>query len=370
MLASRVALWAVTLGIVSHLPSGRSVPGSSGEHTSPLLQSTSVPDLLSDYVEWIRGGRTGTALVALDLAAAHRELARRTPYALFRVASPSSTVSEETGRKLATTFALELAAAGSRRQSAAAARIVEWACAYVRGRAPHDEFDRAWQLAALSVLEGGINPAVLREHLKHVRLVFPDEPRFLLAQAIAEEQVGAPVELLGEPPSSSTSAHIPDAAARRRAAEQAMSLFREASATDAVRAEAQIRLSHIQIEMNRYDDALQTLATVIDTKGDRALAFLGHLFRGLAWERKGHSKDAMAAYLSAQQTSPGAQSATLRMAALDFREGRRDQATERVDALLSNNEAHRDPWWSYYAGDWRLWPVRIERLRELVAGEK
>ena len=95
-----------------------------------------------------------------------------------------------------TSYALEIAAVGSRRQAAAAGRLIEWACQYVRGHAPVNDFDRAWELAALAALEGSIDSDGLRAHLAHLHAPFSDEPRAQLAAGIAEEQFNAPSEAL------------------------------------------------------------------------------------------------------------------------------------------------------------------------------
>src|SRR4029078_13637553 len=98
--------------------------------------------------------------------------------------------------RVLTSFALELAAIGARRHAASAARLVEWACAYARTHQPLNDFDRAWELAALSVLEGGIDSRTLADHVAHAQAVFHDEPRLALARGIAEEQFNAPTEAI------------------------------------------------------------------------------------------------------------------------------------------------------------------------------
>jgi len=111
------------------------------------------------------------------------------------VRAPAKVLAFDEGRRrLLTTFALDLAAAGSSRQSAAAARLAEWACAYVRSHTPLDDFDRAWQLAALAVIEGGVNARATGIHLDHAKPVFTQEPRLLLAEGIAEEATTAPID--------------------------------------------------------------------------------------------------------------------------------------------------------------------------------
>ena len=41
-----------------------------------------------------------------------------------------------------------------------------------------------------------------------------------------------------------------------------------------------------------------------------------------------------------------------------------DIGAARVKALLQDDDPRRDPWWSYYAADWRFWYPRIAAVRE------
>ena len=185
-------------------------------------------------------------------------------------------------RRLLATFALELAAPGSLRQSSAAARLVEWACDLVRAHTPADDFDRAWQLAALSVLEGGIDARTLDAHVIHAQPLLPDEPRLTLARAIVEEQSTAPAETLAGQAGMVDALRVSyllkrTAVDHTRAAERAIALFQSASAGDAIGAEASLRLGHVQLGMNRYDDALASLAGITPRTHDVG-ARLPHAF--------------------------------------------------------------------------------------------
>jgi VWFA-related protein len=332
---------------------------AAGPQSSP-----SVADLLAGYVEWIDGRRASFELPNMDLNDARGELGRIAP-AFLR--GKSKVAELERQRQLLMSFTVELAQAGSIRQAAAAARLIEWACPYVRGHKPASDFDRAWQLAALAVLEGGINARTLETHLDHAQPVYPDEPRFVLARAIVQEQSTAPAEAVhGMTNAGSSTAAL--AAEHARAAERAILRFREAQADDTLRAEASVRLGHVQLVLGRPDEALAALSGIDNTTKDRALLYLSRLFRGLAYEARGRPTEAATAYRSALETSPGAHSATMRLAALWFRTGYRAEADDLLKTLLSDNDPRRDPWWSYYAADFRFWFPRIDRVRTLLKG--
>src|SRR5437660_3833055 len=137
--------------------------------------ATSISEQLDAYADWTAGKRPGMALAAADLDAARLELSRAAaPFLRRGPAIPPRPETYEQQRRILVTFALELAAAGSKRQAGAAARLVEWACPYVRSHTPLTDFDRAWQLAALSVLEGGIDGHALQTHLDHAQVFLPE----------------------------------------------------------------------------------------------------------------------------------------------------------------------------------------------------
>lgn len=276
---------------------------------------------------------------------------------------------DERQRRLLTAFALELAKTGSTTQSGAAAQLVEWACPYVRDHAPANDFDRAWHAAALAVLEGGINGKGLSAHLSHVPAALADDPRVVLARGIAEEQISAPSEA-GQPIVDPTDRGAINryAADRAKATQRAIELFIDATRLPQVAAEATLRLGHIELQNQRFETALGLVSDVEKQTSDRVLIYLARLFRGLALDGLNRPADAKAAYQQALLTSPGAHSATMRLATLAFRTGERTDAGQLMQTLLADDRADRDPWWSYYAGDWRFWYPNIERVRTLAGG--
>lgn len=327
-----------------------------------------ISDQLSAYTRWLSDGRDQPPLAAEDLDGARTDLVRIAPTFLRGAGATSSPEGYEHQRRILVTFALEMAATGARKQAGAAARLVEWGCGYVRSHEPLNDFDRAWQLAALAVLEGGIDGPTLVAHLNHADRFMP-EPRLLLARGIADEQLIAPSEVIHAVPGTAAPvAEVLTAAEPEyaRAAERAIAHFREAEKTDAVRAEAALRLGHVQYLLHRDDLALAAWSGVEQDTPDIAVQYLVRLFRGLADEGLGRNDDAAAAYTSALALSPNAHSATVRLAALNFRTGHADTSGHLLSALLQNDDPRRDPWWAYYAGDWRFWYARIDRVRALA----
>jgi len=328
-------------------------------------------ETVAAYADWAAGRRKSADVDVVDLDAARRELGRLDPAGIPVDPSLTPEQAREMRRRVLTSFALELAAIGARRHASSAARLVEWACAYVRSHTPSSEFDRAWQLAALSVLEGGIDSHTLADHIAHAQPVFRDEPRLLLARGVADEQLNAPAEAIVRTESAAGLVRAREALARAegegfRASERAIARFQEAARDESVAGEALLRAGHVQLMLSRYDAALATWTDVEQKTTDPAVVFLLHVFRGIAYEGRARFDEARQSYQAALAISPRAHSATLRLAALSFRYGHGDDPAALADALLKDNDPRRDPWWSYYAADWRFWYPRIDRVRAML----
>lgn len=338
--------------------------------TAVAPQPSATAGILASYSDWIHGRRSTLDLDAADLDAVRQALGRVDPGAIPVEPGLSAPELRERQRRLLTAFALEMAALGSHRHAAAAARLIEWACPYVRTHAPINDFDRAWQLAALAVLEGGIDSTTLQAHLDHVQAGFGEDPRYALARGVAEEQFGAPAEVLTRSATAANLARAREVLARAegeryRALDRAIARFREASKLPLVAAEATLRLGHVQHRLARHDAALDSWSGIEALSPDPSVLYLAHLFRGLAHESYGRVEAARASYLAALKISPKAHSASMRLATLAYLHGGADPYPS-IEALLRDNDPRRDPWWSYYAADWRFWYPRIQRVRALA----
>ena len=65
--------------------------------------------------------------------------------------------------------------------------LLEWACSLLRRNDTPLAAERLWHLAAIGVIQGASDGEALERHLAHAELRFPDEPRFVLAHAVALE---------------------------------------------------------------------------------------------------------------------------------------------------------------------------------------
>jgi tetratricopeptide (TPR) repeat protein len=196
----------------------------------------------------------------------------------------------------------------------------------------------------------------------------------VLARGIADEQFGAPAEVLTRSVAAAGLARAREALARAegeryRALDRAIARFRDATKIEGVAAEATLRMGHVQHRLGRHDAALATWANLESLHPEPAVAYLVQLFRGLAHESYGRYDAARASYVAALKISPKAHSATMRLAALSFLHGSDGEPYQLVDTLVRDDDPRRDPWWSYYAADWRFWYPRIDRVRALARGQ-
>jgi tetratricopeptide (TPR) repeat protein len=263
--------------------------------------------------------------------------------------------SAELHRRAIAAFALE-AAYARLDLGEPASKLVEWACRQIRRHPAPDEFDHRWLMAAFALFGGAVDPNALEAHVLHTRFLFPKEPRLALERAMAEELRTAPF-VRDNKMSDADLLKDRQEAARR---------FADAAKIPETRAEANVRLGHVDIDLGKDDDALHALAQVEDFTRDGDLVYLERLFRARALDRLGQTDAARRAYESALVVRPGAQSASVALAALLFRHGQRGESDQIVGQLLGRPTQPEDPWWMYWPADYRMADALIASMREAV----
>ena len=245
--------------------------------------------------------------------------------------------------------------------------LLEWGCALMRTAPAPSAIERLWHMAAVgSAQRAGDyefligspwdergNPDDEIQHLDHVIARFPDEPRFVLAQAIAVEAY-----------SWSIAGRRGRFGVRQRA--DVVSALESAARDPLIAPEAMVRLAFVHIRSRRPADALPLLDEVAPLTRDPYVSYLASYFRGQALEQLDRAEEAAAAYRRALETVPRAQSATLALSAMVARAGRPLEATALVEASLAEPLAV-DPWREYGAADNRFWPYLIDRLHTAIA---
>ncbi len=239
--------------------------------------------------------------------------------------------------------------------------LVEWGCELFRRDETPRPVERWWQLAALSVAQRSEDaqflvgdPSIGRglgtaeignvqdeiKHLEHARARFPDEMRFVLAEGIARDRFWP---------------------AEAHAAYEALEDHPD------VGGEATMRLGALQMRNRNPGDAIASLERVERLTRDPYVIFLARYFRGQANEQRRRYDDAEAAYREAIAAVPNAASATIALAALAARAGRRAEAQQLIGAMLAADPPPPDPWRGFVHADDRFWPQLIGRLRAEIA---
>ena len=229
--------------------------------------------------------------------------------------------------------------------------LIEWGCAlFRRDNASPDPLERLWQLAALAVAQRSedfeflysegvtklYNPKAEIDHLVHARARFPNEPRLLLAEGTAMEW---------------------------RLQPRAIKVFEHLQDDPDVGAEARMRMGAIYLRQRNDDRAIAAFEQVKPRTRDPWVVYLAEYFKGQALERRKRQADAERAYRGAVAAVPGAQAASVALAALLFQSDRRTEASDVITTMLARRPRAVDPWRGYAHADDRFWPILIARLR-------
>ena len=241
-------------------------------------------------------------------------------------------------------------------QGSQASKLAEWACRQLRRHTPPDDFDHRAHLAIFAILAGAVDPDALESHVTHVKFQFPAEPRLALERGIAQELRAAPFYAPGKEPPADIARHREDA----------VTAYTAAARVESVRLEALLRLGRVNLDLGKNEEALTALNGLEPGAKDPDAIYLGRLFRGQALERLGKIDEARESYTRALDVRPDAQTASVALAALEFRRGDRAAADQRVRQLLSRTAQPDDPWWEYWPGDFRLGPDLVRAMRESV----
>lgn len=255
-------------------------------------------------------------------------------------------------------LAIELAEAGmfsSRAQTRDhAGQLLERFTRLIRQPLGPDVFEHQWHYAVLTLLQGTIRPPVLEAFADRALARFPDEPRFLLARAIAADQrsTTAGASRAGTP------SNQPALDAIRREYEALI-------AKPDVAAEARVRLGWLLHRMGRHNDALAHLDEADVEAMDGSLRYLRHLFRGHVTGALGRLDDATVAYRAALAVTPDAQSAQVALMNGLLGRGDRAGAETLAERIQTERSTEFDPWWMYWQGQYRLYGQAMARVREM-----
>jgi tetratricopeptide (TPR) repeat protein len=251
--------------------------------------------------------------------------------------------------------------------------LIEWGCELLRRNPTPRPIERWWQLAALAVAQRSEDPQFLVgdpnigrgwhtgeigntqddiKHLAHARERFPEEARFLLAEGIARDRMWR---------DDATQAYL---AVRNHPDVGGVAMMR----FGAMQMRTGGRATPPGADSGRRDqpdfsEALKSLERAETLTRDPYVIFLARYFTAQIFERQRRLDQAETAYRGAVAAVPHAPSATLALAALIFRDGRRTEAQQLVRGMLAAEPAPLDPWRAYVHADDRFWPHLLGRLR-------
>jgi tetratricopeptide (TPR) repeat protein len=229
---------------------------------------------------------------------------------------------------------------------------------FIRHPLEPSELERLWHYAVLTLLQAPLRPNVLDVFTMRALERFPDEPRFLLARAIAADQRSAAGGALRwAAPNPATSASV----------EAAKALYEIVLGRPEVATEARIRLAFLLHREGKNEDALVRLdeaaARPID---DATLRYLHHLFRGHVLAGLNRGDESLAAYRAALALLPSAQSARVSIMNSLYKRGDRTGAEALAEQIQTEPARVMDPWWMYWQGQYRLHSLVMARLREVA----
>ena len=259
-------------------------------------------------------------------------------------------------------FAIELADPGlfssrSAVRDQAEALLIRHA-RFIRHPLEPQEVERLWHYAVLTLLQAVLRPNSLDAFATRALERFPDEPRFLLAKAIAADQRSAAGGALRWTSVNPTmTANV----------EAAKALYELVLARPEVATEARIRLAFLLHRLGKNDEALVRLdeaaARPIE---DGMLRYLHALFRGKALGELNRLDESLAAFRAALAIVPTAQSARVSIMNTLYRQGDRAGAEALAEQIQTEPVGPMDPWWIYWQGQYRLHALVMARLREVT----
>ena len=228
---------------------------------------------------------------------------------------------------------------------------------FVRPPLEPDQFERYWYFAVLTLLEGTLRTDVTSTYVERALSRFPDEPRFVLSRAIVMDQEwitkgGNRLNVAGAPGASD--------ATRIGHAYGAAMAFPDTSV------EARVRFGWFLHRTTHDQEALAVLtAAGASPIADRSLNYLRHLFIGHVRLSLGQPEEAIAAYRTALDVQPGAQSARVALMNALAIQGDHVPAEALAEQVQTATDDATDPWWMYSQGQYRLHGLAIARLREM-----
>jgi predicted Zn-dependent protease len=184
----------------------------------------------------------------------------------------------------------------------------------------------------------------------------PEDGGLRLARAIAADQLA-----------STRTTLLPGARqAPRPPIDEVLARYADAFAFPAVADEARVRAAWAAYRSQDLDQAHDLLMAVPDAPADPVVNYFSHFVRAEVLRRRGDRQGALAEYSAALAVVPAAQSPRVALMTLLTQLGRRSEAEPLAEAIETAPASSFDPWWLYWAGDYRTFGARLSELRGLA----
>jgi tetratricopeptide (TPR) repeat protein len=354
---------------------------SGQQTTAPVPKGMVVSSLLDAYGKGqfdAVGTRLRTSLSSKD--------------ALTRFVTDLERIAGQWPERVAAGFALEGAIAAFDTDIGLGARLLEAGCHRVRSVTHPGAWELAWQLAAVSVLQGppqhgthvmGYNndwpggryplgDALHRygvlEQIRHAREQFPGEDQFRFSLGLTLE-----ADLYGRSMSSAVydegptkkipSAVVDDTFLRWEEAEKAFRSVLEQTHDPFLQGQAALHLGSVEHLGGHREQALRIWSTVPGYSADPAVRYLAHLLSGRVLLELQRPREAGSEFVAALAIRPGTASAQVPLAAILFLSDQRSVAAQIVEEAIRRPTPENDPWWSYFRGDYGNLADRVAAVR-------
>ena len=291
-------------------------------------------------------------------------------------------------REAAAAFLLELTYARLESDWTRLADLIEFTCAALRDAGPADSFELAWDRASMALagrararlwLLGEYaqlphqpprkrpppdpkKPSPYPQHLVHALARFPDDPVLRLDQILAwtwgrdEERirnVSPKWKLDDQYNPFNPSPLLPEAVIE----------FQAWTGNSEVGGEALVRIGIAQFALRDFGASVATLRRAQQMEVAPAIRYLSHFAAGRAYEELKNRDEAMREYAKALEAMPGAESASIALASLQFVSDDRDAALARLAEAKTGRDDQTDPGRLTGYGSFIHWPALVKAMR-------
>lgn len=356
-----------------------------GVSAQPPAAALDLKALLDRYLRGDRDAAVAKAAALDDLGPLRLRFIQDTP--AWIAADPAQV---ESRRAVAAAFLLELTAARLESDWGRLSDLIEWQCLQIRtANATPSAFERAWH-AASHALAGRARArqwllgefAVLphqkpskappsdpenppARHLMHALERFPDDPHFQLSRIVAWTwgRDAEPIRNLGARQDDRRPIVI-----RRRLPSQleAVIALEPLTMIEAVAADAYVRIGVMQFVVRDFAAALKAYERAQQLATEPATKFVAFLNAGRTLDALNRPGDAGRAYAGALEILPGAESATVALAAWHFAADDREAAVAMIDKVFNRTPAPADPGRLIPYGSFVRWPALKSAMREAL----